>query len=141
MVGHPRVDNPWAFGEKIRREFSRWGLAKEWALRPTVFLPTFQKHMGKTCGGFHLHPLGRDSRSWRVGQFLLWAFREEMGEEFSWATGPYEYEEKILPIDLINGTDALRAWIEGRGGLKEFEALSSLGHDDFLRKRKDILLY
>ena len=141
LVGHPLVANPWAFQENIQDEFAHWGLSGEFALRPTVFRPMFQKHRDKTCGGFHLHPLKRDARSWRAGQFLLAVFKRALGEHFSWSTGPYEYEEKILPIDLINGTNSLREWVDGGQGLEEFEALASVGHEDFLDQREGILLY
>ena len=34
-------------------------------------------------------------------------------DEFRLLDPPYEYEDKLAPIDIISGNDALREWLTG----------------------------
>ena len=140
-VGHPDIKNPHDFYNEIKEEFIEWGFKDECILRPVTFRPMFQKYAGKSCGGFHIHPLGNTFRSWHLGQFLLKVFKRRLGSRFSWSQDPYEYEYDTLPIDLINGGGELRQWIDGNQEMQEFEVRSGYGREDFLKKRQEILLY
>ena len=141
VVGHPKLQNPHAFLKSIEKEFDRWGFTNECVLSPVVFRPMFQKHAGTSCGGVHIHPLTKSFPSWKLGQFLLKMFKRELGKDFSWQDGPYEYDYQRLPIDLINGGEDLRVWIDQGGDEKAFESLAVTGHKEFLNKRQEILLY
>jgi uncharacterized protein YbbC (DUF1343 family) len=91
-------------------------------LRPLVFLPTFQKHQGIPCGGYQIHVTDRKTfQPWRLCQLLCQIFYHELGADFKWKVPPYEYEYEKAPIDLINGTDVLRHWVEKR---EKFDFLS-----------------
>jgi uncharacterized protein YbbC (DUF1343 family) len=82
-------------------------------LRPCWFEPTFQKHAGHVCGGVQLHVAHRrDFRPVRTAVALLRAMRAQAPELFSWRSPPYEYEERLMPIDILWGSDALRSGIE-----------------------------
>lgn len=140
VVGSPNIE---AFGllAKIDDQLKKWNF-KGITLRPLAFWPTFQKHQGKSCGGFHIHVTdSAKAQSWRMGQFLLRIFKEHMGDQFHWQDAAYEYEFDRLAIDLINGGEALRHWVENDGSLAALEAIEALGMNEYLVARKDILLY
>jgi hypothetical protein len=64
-----------------------------------------------------------------------------MGDDFRWKNPPYEYEYKLMPIDILNGTDQLRLWVENNGTYDELFSLEKEGQEEFLIKRKEVLLY
>ncbi len=141
VVGHPNLQNPYAFMKSIEKEFNLWGFKNECILRPVIFRPMFQKHAGKSCGGLHIHPLSPSFHSWKLGQFLLKVFKRELGQDFAWQDGPYEYEYEKRPIDLINGGEDLRKWIDEGGDEILFQSLAHRGYKEFMKKRQEILLY
>src|SRR5690606_34911700 len=97
------------------------------ALRPMNFIPTFEKNRDKVCGGFQLHITDRKVyQPWRVGQFMMRELYHFMGSDFEWRKPPFEYDDRHQPIDIINGTDKLRHWVENDesiGMLNEMEHL------------------
>jgi uncharacterized protein YbbC (DUF1343 family) len=140
IIGHPRIE-PYSFLEKIRSELNEWNL-KGFALRPLYFHPTFQKHAGKTCGGFQIHITDYEHfRPWRLGQFFLKKFKEELGTDFAWNETPYEYEFDKISIDLINGTDKLRSWVESGEGLGELQKIELQDLPTYQKLRSKILIY
>ena len=137
IVGHPQIE-PFSLLAKIQNELNAF---EGFALRPVNFMPTFQKHQKISCGGFHIHPTNYQSfRPWKLGQFLCQKFRQHLGQ-FEWFTGPYEYEFEKLPIDLINGTDKLRTWVEQLGTLEQLQEIELKNRDTYLNQRENILLY
>lgn len=81
--------------------------------RPLHFLPTFQKHAGKVCGGAQLHVIHRENfKPFRTAAAILKVTYELYHNKFQWKSPPYEYENKLLPIDILAGTDRLRKDIE-----------------------------
>jgi hypothetical protein len=68
-------------------------------------------------------------------------FYRELGSEFQWNDKPYEYEFHKLAIDLINGTDKVRHWVEKNGSVSDLIKIEKIGHDDYLNKRAKVLLY
>ena len=140
IIGHPKIE-PFQFLEEIAPVLKKEGLAG-FILRPVSFLPMFQKHQGIVCGGFHIHMTDRNKfKPWRLVLFLLREFSKKLGSKFSWHQGPYEYEYDKLPIDLINGSDMPRQWVDNRGGMEELDQLEKKDMDKFLSKRDDCLLY
>jgi uncharacterized protein YbbC (DUF1343 family) len=141
IVGHPNIE-PFSFCERVLKTMKGEGLFDGFNLRPVVFLPTFQKHMGKNCGGVHVHSTNHlQFRSFLVGQVLCREFYRELGSEFQWNDKPYEYEFHKLAIDLINGTDKVRHWVEKNGSVSDLIKIEKIGHDDYLNKRAKVLLY
>ncbi len=140
IVGHPKIE---AFS--WHEEFKKVMRAEELAgfvLRPLVFLPTFQKHQGIPCGGFQIHVTDRQKfEPWRLCQTLCREFYHTLGKEFQWKQPPYEYEYDRMPIDLINGTDKLRHWVETRGTRSEYELIAREGRSEYETKRSQILIY
>ena len=140
IIGHPKIE-AFGFHEKLKPVLKEAKL-EGFVLRPLVFLPTFQKHQGKPTGGYQIHVTDRKKfEPWRLCQYLLREMYHELGSDFKWKEPPYEYEYHKVPVDLINGTDLLRLWVEKRGSEDEYQAIMSKNQSEFLEQRKSILLY
>lgn len=141
VAGYPGIES---FGlvERMQKRFKEEGLTEGFNLRPIIFLPTFQKHAGQNCGGVHIHPTEyKKFKSWTVMQMITREFKRELGDKFEFHNKPYEYEFHKLAIDLINGTDTVRHWVNNLGSLSELGKLETVGHEKFLNQREGILLY
>ena len=68
-------------------------------------------------------------------------FKRELGDKFEFHNKPYEYEFHKLAIDLINGTDEVRHWVNRLGSFEELQKIETLGHEHFLNQRENCLLY
>ncbi len=82
-------------------------------LREIHYEPTFHKYAGQLVRGFHLHVTDR-CRYRPVQAFvtMLDAIRRAHPAAFAWREPPYEYERDRPAIDLIFGTDRVRAALE-----------------------------
>jgi len=98
-------------------------LAPDWlagcTLRPAWFEPTFHKHAGQMCEGFQIHAekafYDPDVfKSWRVTALAFKAIRSLYPEYPIWRglDFKYEYTEGHPAIDIINGSDELRLWVD-----------------------------
>ena len=139
-IGHPSIE-PYGLLPSLTQDFIAHNL-EGFTLRPVNFIPTFQKHMDKVCGGYQIHVTDEGLfQPWKVGQVLCKTFYHELGDNFKWKPPPYEYEYHKMPIDILNGTDKLRMWVEKNGSYEELLEIESMGAGDFEAKRKDVLLY
>lgn len=110
--------------------------------RPLSFIPTFQKHQGKTCGGAHLHVTDRSVfLPVLTAVAVIKNISQRYPEIFAWKHPPYEYEEEKFPFDILAGTDQLRLHLEAGTSLKEIARSWDEGKEAFLRKRAPYLLY
>ena len=106
-------------GAKILKEMER--LAPEWLkgckLRPFYFEPTFYKHKEKTCSGIQIHVdhegySPKEFKPYRVQALAFKAIRNLYPNYDLWRDFPYEYEFKLLAIDVITGCETLRNWVD-----------------------------
>lgn len=112
--GAPYIDG-WSLAEKLNR--SR---LPGCVFRPVQFLPTFQKYAGVVCEGCFIHVTDRRSfLPLLAGLTVMQAVRQLYPEDFVWLDPPYEYEEKLLPIDILLGVGGLREAIEQGHDLRE----------------------
>jgi uncharacterized protein YbbC (DUF1343 family) len=140
IIGHPKIES-FKMHDDLQDVFKKAKLTG-FVLRPLVFMPTFQKHQSLACGGFQIHVTDRKTfEPWRLCQTLCREFFHRLGEDFKWKQPPYEYEYIKMPIDLINGTDKLRLWVEKNGSDDEYHQLMVQGQSDFKKLRDSILLY
>jgi uncharacterized protein YbbC (DUF1343 family) len=136
LVGAPYIDAV-SFAEKLEA-LNLPGVT----FRSTHFLPTFQKHAGKTCGGVQIHV--SDRRRFEpvsAGVAVVKTAYDDYGDQFKWKNPPYEYEFEKNPFDVIAGTDSLRLAIEGGRGLAEIVEGWREGVEEFLGRREKYLLY
>lgn len=111
--------------------------------RPLNFLPTFQKHAGRLCGGCQIHVTDRKKfKPFKSAAAILQLVRELYPNNFLWNKPPYEYEERLLPIDILAGSDRFRKDIERGTDLGAMETCWKKELSDFDRKiRKKYLIY
>ncbi len=132
---------PWIDGEQLAGRMNALGLDGV-HFRPVTFEPTFQKHAGQTCGGCQIHVTDRTRfRPVLTGVSLLAEFRRASPEQFAWRRPPYEYEREKMPIDILAGSDALRAKIEAGATGRAVAAAWDRPVKTFLERREPYLLY
>lgn len=112
------------------------------AWRAARFRPMFGKHAGAECGGVELHVTDREAlRPLAAGVALLSAVRELWPTRFEWRAEPYEFVSEVPAIDLLTGSPAARAVIEGRAPLAELLAGWRRDVADFEAELPGVLLY
>jgi uncharacterized protein YbbC (DUF1343 family) len=126
-------------------------LAPDWLagcrLRSCWFEPTFHKHQGKLCAGLQTHVEDGSYehaafRPWRLQVLAFKALRNLQPGYDLWRDFPYEYENDRLAIDLINGSELLRAWVDDRAALPgDLEALARVDELAWNEQRASALLY
>jgi uncharacterized protein YbbC (DUF1343 family) len=110
--------------------------------RSCVFLPTFQKHGGKACGGVQIHVTNRQTfRPALAGIAVVKTAFDLYGDEFKWKNPPYEYEYDKNPFDVIAGTSKVREAIERGDSLDSIEESWETPLADFAKLRAEFLLY
>jgi uncharacterized protein YbbC (DUF1343 family) len=116
-------------------------------LRECWFEPTFQKHAGKLCAGIQVHVDDpsydhEGFRPWRLVALAFKALRKLRPDYDLWRDFPYEYERERLAIDLINGGEQLRKWVDdAAAGPGDLDALANRDEKAWLEERKSALLY
>lgn len=134
QFGAPFVD-PWQLQSLVSAHDLR-GVV----LRPVWFEPTFQKWQGKTCGGLFLHVTEPAAfRSYRATLALLRCVRELWPTQFQWRQPPYEYETVLMPIDILAGSDGVRAFVDGHRPLRDLDTLAAPPPDWWQRVRRFLL--
>jgi len=126
-------------------------LAPQWMrgcrLRDCWFEPTFHKHAGKLCAGVQIHveDPGYDHdgfRPWRFIALALKSLRTLRPDYDLWRDFPYEYEHDRLAVDLINGSELLRQWVDDSSALPaDLDALAKPDENSWLAERESVLLY
>jgi len=126
-------------------------LAPQWLqgcrLRTCWFEPTFHKHAGQLCAGLQIHvedgAYGHEAfQPWRLQALAFKAIRALWPDYPLWRDFPYEYEHDRLAIDLINGSELLRAWVDDdQAAPSDLEALAAVDERSWARAREAFLLY
>jgi uncharacterized protein YbbC (DUF1343 family) len=144
LFGAPDID-----ASAIVAEMQR--LAPEWLrgcrLRPCWFEPTFHKHVGRLCAGVQVHveDAAYDQaafRPWRLQALAFKALRRLHRDYELWRDFPYEYERDRLAIDLINGSDLLRRWVDDAAATPgDLDAMTLPDEQAWLAERESVLIY
>lgn len=140
IIGHPNIDTH-TLTPKLESIFKEQKLGG-FKLRPLHFQPTFQKHAGLHCQGYQVHVLDRkEFRPWRVFQIILKEMIQQLGDQFSYKTDPYEYGQNLNPMDMINGDDRFREWYLTESNYQFLDSVESELIEDYKTKRNQILIY
>jgi uncharacterized protein YbbC (DUF1343 family) len=127
-------------------------LAPQWLkgcrLRPCWFEPTFHKHAGKLCAGVQMH-VEDDAyydhnafRPWRLQALAFKALRQLRPDYELWRDFAYEYERNRLAIDLINGSELLRRWVDDPSATPaDLDALAEPDETSWREEREAVLFY
>jgi uncharacterized protein YbbC (DUF1343 family) len=144
LFGAPDIE-PRALLKKMQ------SLAPEWLrgcrLRECWFEPTFHKHAGKLCAGIQIHVddpayAHENFKPWRLMALAFKALRSLRPDYELWRDFPYEYERDRLAIDLINGSEILRQWVDNsRAAPGDLEALALTEEKSWVEERESVLLY
>ena len=145
LLGAPDLDVPALLAEMQ-------ALAPEWLrgcrLRPCWFEPTCNKHTGKLCAGLQVHVEDpafyqhQAFRPWRLFALAFKALRRLRPDYDLWADFPYEYETGKLAIDVINGSELLRRWVDDPGATPaDLEALARADERAWTAARRAVLMY
>ena len=116
-------------------------------LRDCWFEPTFHKHAGKLCHGMQIHvedvSYRHDRfRPWRLQALAFKALRQMYPDYELWRDFPYEYEHGRLAIDLINGSELLREWVDDPAATPaDLEALARSDEKLWEEARSGFLIY
>ena len=144
MFGAPDLEP-----RKLMAEMER--LAPEWLsgckLREVTFQPTFHKHAGEMCGGLFIHAeapfYDHDAfKPWRLQSLAFKAIRRLYPDYPLWRDFPYEYVFDKLAIDVINGSELLREWVDNPDAAPgDLDTLTSADERAWEEERKPYLLY
>jgi uncharacterized protein YbbC (DUF1343 family) len=126
-------------------------MAPQWLhgcmLRPAFFEPTFHKFKGELVSALQVHAEGpyydpTAFKPYRLCTLFLKAAQRVHPNLDLWRKPPYEYEEKLLPIDILSGHNQLRTWVADASP-KVSEWNESLLQDEvaWAQSRKPFLLY
>lgn len=110
--------------------------------RPAVFEPTFHKHAKRPCGGCQIHVTDRPTfRAVLTGVALLRELRRIAPDSVAWREPPYEYEERLMPVDILAGTDVIRKAVDADADPHDVVRGFERDVAEFLRVREPFLLY
>ena len=126
-------------------------LAPDWLqgcrLRECWFEPTFHKHAGKLCAGVQIHvedgAYDHDKfQPWRLMALAFKALRKQRPDYDLWRDFPYEYELDRLAIDVINGSELLRQWVDDPEATPgDLEALAAADEAAWIAEQEAVMLY
>jgi uncharacterized protein YbbC (DUF1343 family) len=116
-------------------------------LRPCWFEPAFHKHAGALCAGMQIHvddPAYDHGafRPWRLIALAFKALRALHPDYELWRDFTYEYEPGRLAIDVINGSELLRQWVDDPDCTPgDLDALALRDEASWREERETVLLY
>ena len=126
-------------------------VAPQWmqgcVLRECWFEPTFHKHVGQLCAGIQIHVEGDNYdhqafRPWRLMALAFKALRRIRPDYKLWRDFPYEYEHDQLAIDLINGSELFRLWVDDDNAVPaDLEALAFSDEQQWKDSCSSVLIY
>ena len=144
LFGAPDID-----AERILADMQ--SLAPHWLLgcrlRPCWFEPTFHKHSGQLCSGLQIHvddpAYDHEAfKPWRIQALAFKSIRRLWPDYALWRDFPYEYEFDRLAIDLINGSELLRQWVDDASATPaDLDGLARIDESAWRESREPFLLY
>jgi uncharacterized protein YbbC (DUF1343 family) len=145
LLGAPDVDARALLAE-MRALAPGW--TRGCRLRSCYFEPTFHKHAGKLCSGIQVHVEDavyydhEGFKPWRLFALAFKALRRLQPDYPIWRDFPYEYEQNRLAIDVINGSDLLRRWVDDPQATPgDLDALAVVDETEWRKERESVLLY
>jgi uncharacterized protein YbbC (DUF1343 family) len=144
LFGAPDID-PRVLRSKMEQLGPAW--LEGCRLRQCWFEPTFHKHSGALCAGMQVHVDAHDYnheafRPWRLMALMFKSLRALRPDYELWHDFSYEYEHERLAIDLINGTELLRRWVDDPAAtLGDLDEIATADEQAWREERQSVLLY
>ncbi len=111
-------------------------------LRPVEFVPTFQKHAGRTCAGVQVHVTDPwVFRPYETYLRMLAAALPQLPDASRWRTEVYEFVSDRPAIDLLTGGPEFRTAVDRGASLDEVLAEEARGAAKFDDERRSVWLY
>jgi uncharacterized protein YbbC (DUF1343 family) len=113
------------------------------AFRIHNFIPTFNKYSGEFCEGIQIH-VTDPSKYYPVGTALEIfdsIIRTSADGAFKFLPPPYEYEESLMPFDILSGDSVMRKVLENKLSLKEEKERWKYEISEFLKIFRAISAY
>lgn len=89
------------------------------AFRMHNFIPTFHKFSNQLCNGIQIHVYNhRLFEPVFTAASLFQSIMETSADKLTFIDPPYEYEENLIPFDILSGNSGLRETLESYGSLK-----------------------
>jgi uncharacterized protein YbbC (DUF1343 family) len=135
------IGAPWIDGERYADAMNARALPGV-RFRAASFEPTFHKHAKTPCGGCQIHVTDRAAfQPYRTGVEMIAEFHAEAPSEKLWRDPPYEYEHVRPPIDILYGSDRLRAGVDAGETAATIMRDWSRDEEAFRALRSRFLLY
>lgn len=132
---------PWIEPETFAARLNAMQIEGAW-FRPVVYEPTFHKHARLACGGCQIHVTDRARfRPVLAGVAVMGEFHRTAPDRFAWRQPPYEYEERLMPIDILAGSEQLRLAIEADRPARDIAAEWDADVAEFAKVRREFLMY
>jgi uncharacterized protein YbbC (DUF1343 family) len=144
LFGAPEIE-PRALLKKMAALAPKW--LRGCRLRECWFEPTFHKHAGKLCAGIQIHVDDpaydhENFKPWRLMALAFKAIRFLNPSYNLWRDFPYEYERDRLAIDLINGSELLRQWVDDPEATpNDLDALALADEKSWIEEWESVRLY
>ena len=112
-------------------------------IRPVRFRPTFNKWCDTSCGGVALHYTNAAAvRPYAATIALFACLKNLYPEQFTWLPPPYEYEHRLMPIDILSGSSRVREALDAGGTTPEDVAgLTEIDPGQWWERARPYLLY
>ena len=143
LFGAPDLE-PRALLAKMESVAPQW--MRGCRLRDCWFEPAFHKYADQLCAGIQIHvddaSYDHDGfKPWRLIALALKCLRTLRPDYNLWRDFPYEYERDRLAIDLINGSELLRLWVDDSAATpSDLDALAGADEAARIRERESVLL-
>jgi uncharacterized protein YbbC (DUF1343 family) len=144
LFGAPDIE-PRALLKKMAALAPKW--LRGCRPRECGFEPTFHKHAGKLCAGIQIHVDDpaydhENFKPWRLMALAFKAIRFLNPSYALWRDFPYEYERDRLAIDLINGSELLRQWVDDPAATPDdLDGPAMTDEKSWSEERKSVRLY
>ncbi|MGB8491547.1 MAG: DUF1343 domain-containing protein [Bacteroidales bacterium] len=137
LFGAPFLD-----GEKLRRNLMSRNIPG-CAFRVHGFIPTFHKFAGQYCNGLQIHvtdPAAYHPVGTALGIFDGVIETTPPGS-LQFREPPYEYENRLMPFDILSGDRLMRETLSGRLSLKDEKQRWLDEIEDFKKEFSEISAY
>jgi len=148
---------PWIDAARLKADLDSLHLPGV-VFRELGFQPTFHKGAGRLCGGVQMHVTDSVKfHSVTAGWAALWALRRQgaasepvaidpldtrdLPDVFAWKAPPYEYEERLLPIDILAGGPRWREMLDSGATPFDLEAVWREGYPAWEDRSRAHFLY
>ncbi len=112
------------------------------AFRVHHFIPTFNKFAGMNCNGIQIHITdAADYYPVATALEIFDAIIDSVPGEMRFNPPPYEYEENLIPFDILSGDSGMRIALTNRTSLKKEKERWNAEIEEFRKEFTSIGIY